>query len=378
MRAFEDLTRMPIMENALKHFKNIQDPRSIRNQKHPVMMLIGTTLLASLSGIDSFSGFADFTESHFEALAQYFDFPHGPPSHDTYQRFWEAVNPEEFYAAFLAFTESLSTVLGQLINVDGKTIKHSGHEKALHIVSAWCHSNQLVLGQQKVDSKSNEITAIPALLKVLDLNNRIITIDAMGAQREICEQITSQGGDYLISLKGNQGSLHKDVIDYFKDQKTLEKSLTSEENDKGHGRIEQRVAYSFDDIEWLQQEHQWPGLKSIGMVATTVWKKDKVIEETRFYISSLPANARQLNHAARAHWGIENQLHWRLDVVFNEDGACVRNDNAAENLDILRKWALNALQKVDRKPDQSLKSLMRKSAMSFRHLQQVVKQIFHA
>ena len=135
LRAFEDLTRMPIMENALKHFKNIQDPRSIRNQKHPVMMLIGTTLLASLSGIDSFSGFADFTESHFEALAQYFDFPHGPPSHDTYQRFWEAVNPEEFYAAFLAFTESLSTVLGQLINVDGKTIKHSGHEKALHIVS---------------------------------------------------------------------------------------------------------------------------------------------------------------------------------------------------------------------------------------------------
>lgn len=366
------------MENALKHFKNIQDPRSIRNQKHPVLMIIGTTLLASLSGIDNFSGFADFTESHIEELIPYFDFPNGAPSHDTYQRFWEAVNPEEFYAAFLAFTQSLATVLGQLINIDGKTIKHSGYEKALHIVSAWCYSNQLVLAQEKVDSKSNEITAIPSLLKLLDLNNRIITIDAMGAQREICGQIISQGGDYLISLKGNQGMLHKDVIDYFGNKKTLKNSLISEENDKGHGRIEKRIAYSFDDIEWLQQEHKWPGLKSIGMVSTTVWKKDKMIEEKRFYISSLPSNARQLNHAARAHWSIENQLHWRLDVVFNEDGACVRNDNAAENLNILRKWALNALQKVDRKAGQSTKSLMRKSAMSFKHLQGVVKQIFHA
>ncbi len=366
------------MENALKHFKNIQDPRSIRNQKHPVMTLIGTTLLASLSGIDSFSGFADFTESHIEELSPYFDFPSGAPSHDTYQRFWEAVNPEEFYAAFLAFTQSLSMALGKLINVDGKTIKHSGHEKALHIVSAWCHSNQLVLAQQKVDSKSNEITAIPVLLKLLDLNNRIVTIDAMGAQREICEQIISQGGDYLISLKGNQGMLHNDVMDYFNDKKTLENSLISEENDKGHGRIEQRVAHSFDHIEWLQQEHKWPGLKSIGMVATTVCKKDKVMEEKRFYISSLSADAKQLNQAARAHWSIENQLHWRLDVVFNEDGACIRNDNAAENLDILRKWALNALQKVDRKPGQSIKSLMRKSAMSFQHLHGVVNKILHA
>lgn len=369
---------MPVMNNALKYFKDIQDPRSIRNQKHPVLMLIGTTLLASLAGIDSFSGFADFTEAHIDELSHYFDFPNGAPSHDTYQRLWEAVNPDEFYTAFLAFTESLSKVLGDLINIDGKTIRHSGREKALHIVSAWCHANQLVLAQEKVDSKSNEITAIPELLKILDLDNRIVTIDAMGAQREICEQIISQGGDYVISLKGNQGTLHKDVMDYFSNKKTLENSLISEENDKGHGRIEQRIAHSFDDIRWLQQEHEWPGLKSIGMVSTNVWKKDKHTEEVRFYISSLPANAKQLNHAARAHWSIENQLHWRLDVVFNEDGACIRNDNAAENLDILRKWALNALQKAERKPGQSMKSLMRKSAMSFQHLKRVVKQIFHA
>jgi predicted transposase YbfD/YdcC len=234
------------------------------------------------------------------------------------------------------------------------------------------------LAQEKIDNKSNEITALPKLIKLLDLKNKIVTIDAMGAQREICKQIVEQEGNYVISLKGNQGTLHDDVVTYFNDEKTLEKSLISEENDKGHGRIEQRIAYSFENIEWLQQEHEWPGLKSIGMVRTTVNKGDKILEEQRFYISSLPADARQLNQAARLHWGIENQLHWRLDVTFNEDGACIRNDNAAENIDILRKWALNVLQKAKQKPDQSIKSLMRKNAMSFRHLTGIVNKIFHA
>jgi predicted transposase YbfD/YdcC len=366
------------MENALKYFENIQDPRSVRNQKHPLMTLIGTTLLASLAGIDSFSGFADFTESHFEGLEKYFEFPNGPPSHDTYQRFWDAVDPQEFYCSFEGFTQALATAIGTYINVDGKAIRNSGHDKALHIVSAWCQANQLTLAQEKVDSKSNEITALPKLLGLLDLKGRIVTIDAMGAQRNVCAQIIEQEGDYVISLKGNQGTLHDDVTTYFKDQKLLKKCLSSEENDKGHGRIEQRIAYSFDDIEWLQKEHKWPGLKSIGMVATTVNKAGKIIEEQRFYISSLPADARQLNQAARLHWSIENQLHWRLDVVFNEDGACIRNDNAAENIDILRKWALNVLQKAKQKPDQSIKGLMRKNAMSFKHLVGVVNKIFHA
>ena len=366
------------MENALNYFKNIQDPRSNRNQKHPVMTLIGTTLLASLAGIDSFSGFADFTESHFEELEKFFEFPHGSPSHDTYQRFWDGVNPQEFYFSFETFTQALATAIGTYINLDGKTIRNSGNEKALHIVSAWCQANQLVLAQEKVDSKSNEITAIPKLMRLLDLRNRVVTIDAMGAQRDICKQIIEQEGDYVISLKGNQGTLHNDVIAYFKNEKTLEKSLVSEENDKGHGRIEQRIAYSFEDIDWLQKEHEWPGLKSIGMVKTTVIKGDKLLQEERFYISSLPADARKLNEAARLHWGIENQLHWRLDVTFNEDGACIRNDNAAENVDILQKWALNVLQKAKQKPNQSIKSLMRKNAMSFKHLAGVVNKIFHA
>src|SRR3990167_3688983 len=334
------------MENVLQYFENLQDPRSPRNQKHPFMTLIGTSLLASLAGIDSFSGFADFTESHFEELEKWFKFPSGTPSHDTYQRFWDALNPQEFYQSFSEFTNILATVTGTYINVDGKTIKNSGHEKALPIVSAWCQANQLTLAQAKVDSKSNEITALPKLFNLLDLKERIITIDAMGTQRNVCNQIVEQGGDYVISLKGNQGTLHDDVKSYFQDKDLIEKCLSSEENDKGHGRIEKRIAYSCNDIAWLQKEHKWPGLKSIGMVTSVVNKAGKIMEEQRFYISSLSADARQLNQAARLHWGVENQLHWRLDVIFNEDKGCIRNDNAAENIDILRKWALNVLQKA--------------------------------
>lgn len=366
------------MEDLLDFFTDVHDPRSNRNQKHPLKTLIGTTLLASLSGIDSFSGFSDFTEAHYDNLNKYFEFPFGVPSHDTYQRLWDGIDPEEFYRSFHEFAGYLADVASDIINLDGKTIRHSGKEKALHIVSAWCRANQLTLAQEKVDDKSNEITALPKLIKLLDLNSRIVTIDAMGAQREICALITEKKGDYVISLKGNQGSLYSDVMEYFSNQKLRDDCLTSAENDKGHGRLEQRIAYSCDDIDWLQLNHDWPGLKSIGLVKTRVERKGKVAEEERYYISSLAADAKLLNHAARSHWGIENQLHWRLDVVFNEDGGCIRNDNAAENIDILRKWALNVLQKAKTKASQSIKSIMRKNSMSFEHLSQTVKRVFHA
>lgn len=294
------------MQEALKYFESIEDPRSQRNQRHPFMTIIGATLLASLAGIDSFSGMADFTEAHFEQLQDYFDFPFGPPSHDTYQRFWDSINPSEFYQSFQLFTASLDKIASTFINLDGKTIRNSGAKKALHIVSAWCHANQLTLAQEKVDSKSNEITALPKLIKLLDLQGRIVTIDAMGAQREICAQIIEQAGNYVISLKGNQGTLYKDVTTYFNDVNFLSKCIYSEENDKGHGRLEQRIAYSSSDIDWLKNEHDWPGLKSVGLVTSIVEKRGKKYEEQRFYISSLVANAKLLNQAARAHWSIES------------------------------------------------------------------------
>ena len=366
------------MDSTLKYFKNIEDPRSDRNKKHPLMMLIGTTLLASLAGIDSFSGFSHFTEAHLEHLEQYFNFPYGVPSHDTYQRLWDAISPEEFYQSFEVFTQDLASMRSSLVSLDGKTIRRSGHHRPLHIVSAWCHENSLILAHQKVDEGDNEISTLPKLISLLDLNHRIVTIDAIGAQRKICAQIIEKGGDYVISLKGNQGDLHHDVKGYFEEKSALNKYASSEESDKGHGRTEQRKAYSCDQIEWLQKMHQWPGLKSIGMVTSKVEKRGKTSKEERFYISSLPANARLLNKAARSHWGIENKLHWRLDVVFNEDGACIRNDNAAENVDVARKWALNVLQKTKEKPSQSIKSIMRKNAMSFKYLLKTIDNIFHA
>lgn len=197
------------MKHALSHyFSQLTDPRSIRNQKHPLEMLIGTSLLAALCGIDSFSGIQDFVDMHMETLKDCFEFPHGLPRHDTYQRLWDALSPEQFKTCFSDFIESLEKIKSDIISLDGKTIRNSGREKALHIVSAWCHKNQMVFGQEKINSKSNEITAIPKVLNLLDLEHKIITIDAMGAQRSICQQIVNNQGDYVISLKGNQGTLH--------------------------------------------------------------------------------------------------------------------------------------------------------------------------
>lgn len=365
-----------MQDKLLQYFSNVSDPRSCRNQRHPFATLIGTSLLAALSGIDSFSGMQIFAEAHIDELENYFDFPFGAPSHDTFQRFWDALSPQEFIESFTLFTQEIEKIAADIISIDGKTIRNSGKENALHIVSAWCQANQLVLAQEKVNAKSNEITAIPQLLKLLDLRDRIVTIDAMGAQREICAQITGQLGDYVVCLKGNQGTLHDDVKQYLSDAKYHEE--INENNDKGHGRIEQRTAVVNRSIRWLQQEHEWPGLKTIGKIESRVLKKGKESRETRYYISSLEMSARQLNDIARKHWGIENQLHWRLDVVFNEDKACIRNDNAAENMDILRKWSLNAVGQVKEKPSQSIKGIMRKNSMSFKYLISNVKKIFHA
>ena len=367
-----------MQEYISKYFNGIQDPRSIRNQRHNFMTIVGTSLLSMLSGIDSFSGMQDYVSSHEEEISKYFDLKSGAPSHDTYQRFWEGINPEEFLNAFQLFISSLNKISGDVVNIDGKTVRNSGKSKPLHIVSAWCRANQLVLGQEKVDEKSNEITAIPKLLSLLDLENKIITIDAMGAQREICEQIIAQGGDYVICVKGNQGSLFDDIVLYLRDKENYQ--YINEDNDKGHGRIEQRTASCTQDINWLQERHNWPGLCSIGKVESKVIhiKSGKERSDTRYYISSLNANAGRLNEIARSHWCIENQLHWRLDVVFNEDKACIRNENATQNMDILRKWSLNVMSKAKENPSQSIKSVMRKNSMSFKYLISNVKKIFHA
>jgi predicted transposase YbfD/YdcC len=368
-------------------FQSVSDPRSHRNREYNLETILGITLLGGLTGIDSFSGLGDYAEAHYDSLKQYFILPDTAPSHDTFQRILGAINPTEFYNSFSAFTKKLATIKSEIISLDGKTIRNSannkinksnGNNNPLHIVSAWCQKNQLVLAQHKVREKSNEITAIPEVLKLLDLNGRIITIDAMGCQRDICQQIIDKEGDYLIAIKGNQKTLFEDIKEYFSDEQLLSNCNNWSEYDKGSGRLEERHCFVTSEVDWLQKHHNWPGLKSIAIVKSKRTKKDKITNEMRYYISSMPANAEIFCKAARSHWGIENSLHWRLDVVFNEDKSCITNDNAAENMDIVRKWALNILQKAKDKPDQSIRGLQRKSAMSFKHLVKVIDKIFHA
>jgi predicted transposase YbfD/YdcC len=219
----------------------------------------------------------------------------GVPSHDAYQRLWEAISPLQFRESFIEFVESLQKIDSEIISLDGKTIRNSGREKPLHIVSAWCHNNSMVFAQEKVSAKSNEITAIPEVLKKLDLKGKIITIDAMGAQRSICEQIVSGGGDYLISLKGNQKSFHEDIKLFLENCENHR--FTNENNDKGHGRIDRRVAVTSHDVSWLQEIHDWPGLRSVGRVVSETVKKGKETVEERYYISSLPLDAQKLSCA---------------------------------------------------------------------------------
>jgi predicted transposase YbfD/YdcC len=356
-----------LKEQLASIFSGVDDPRSLRNQKHPFLSLIGISLLGALAGFDSFSGLADFAEAHHDSLKSIFDLPYGSPSHDTFQRFFDGIDPQQFTDHFILFTENLAQAISEIISVDGKTIRNST-ENPLHIVSAWCEANQLVLGQVKIPEKSNEITAIPLLLKLLDLSGKIITIDAIGCQREISQQIIDQGGDYVLGLKGNQKTLFEDVVDYFK---TTLSGATWSELDKGHGRFEERICHVIDDIHWLQEQHQWPGLRSVARVISKRTIKDKESIEERYYISSLPADAEKICKTARAHWGIENRLHWRLDVVFNEDKCCIRNDNAAENMGIMRKWALNILNAA--KGKSSIKSLQRKASMSFNFMLSLLK-----
>lgn len=367
---------MSNIEDIFNIFLSIDDPRSERNKIHDLVSLIGTSFCAVLSGIDSFSGIEDFVEIHFEELSKYFNLTGGVPSHDTYQRLWNTINPKQFLATFSEFVDNLQKVSSEIVSIDGKTIRNSGKEKPLHIVSAWCHNNSMVFAQEKVHAKSNEITAIPELLKKIDLQGKTITIDAIGAQKNICEQIVSGNGDYVIALKKNQKNLFEDVELFLRDP--ANHKFTNENNDKGHGRIEQRIAMVSQDISWLQEIHEWPGLKTIGKVVSKVIKKGKETKEIRYYISSKLIDAQELNDIARKHWGIENRLHWRLDVIFNEDKAGIRNDNSAENMNIMRKWALSMLVRAKKKPYQSIRSIMRKNSMSLSHLVDSVNSIFHA
>jgi len=271
------------------------------------------------------------------------------PSHDTFGDVFAAIDTDKFSECFSKWVRDLACLVDEdIIAIDGKCLRRSldkaSNKAAIYMVSAWAQKNSLVLGQVKVADKSNEITAIPTLLSRLDIAGSVITMDAMGCQKKIANQIIEKGGDYVFSLKGNQGSLHEDVTTYFESSLSPESVVIT--FDGGHGRIETRSVRVTDEIAWLTENHSWVGLKSIIAVTATRETKNKITKETRYFISSLSAdNPHQLEHAIRAHWAVENNLHWVLDMAFDEDSNRTRQGDSASNLAVIRHIALNLIKK---------------------------------
>ncbi len=335
----------------LEHFSELSDPRR-DNSRHLLLDIWVISLCAVICGADGWEDIADYGQSKREWFAQFLELPHGIPSHDTFQRVLSSLDPEELASCFLQWTRSISELSqGEIIAIDGKTLRRSFDRScdktAIHMVSAWANTNRLVLGQVKVDEKSNEITAIPQLLKMLEIQGCIVTIDAMGCQKEIATTIVDQEADYVLALKGNQGLLHEEIQLFFEDVKNHEFQGIPhdfhETIDGDHGRIEIRRHWIISDIDWLADKPLWKNLHRIGMVEALRDTKEKVTTETRFYITSLPEKAKLFAHAVREHWGIENSLHWVLDIAFREDESRIRKDNGAQNFASLRHIALNLL-----------------------------------
>lgn len=366
-------------------FSNLKDPRISRKKLYPMIEILFVVLCGSICGAESWRDYVLFGKEKLEFLRGYFAFNNGIASKNTFARVFGSLDPECFKACFIDWVKGLQTVLNEVIAIDGKTLRGSfdtaGSSAAIHMVSAFATEARLVLAQQKVDEKSNEITAIPKLLDLFSLQGQIVTIDAMGCQSAIAEKIIDQGGDYVLALKGNQGTLCQDVTLFLETEVLKKKSKMIEDDheevDCGHGRIETRKCFISSQIEWLPQQDKWKGLKSIAMIEERREIGVKVSVERRFFISSLPANAQKLAAAVRAHWAVENCLHWTLDLVFNEDASRVRKDNAPENMALVRHIVLNMLNKAKTSfKDVSIKGLRKKAGWGNETLRFILMQSF--
>jgi len=340
----------------LAYFGELPDPRIDRCKRHQLIDIIVIGICAVICGADSFVEMEEFGRAKRDWFETFLDLPNGIPSHDTFRRVFGLLKPSEFQRCFLAWIESVQEqTKGEVIAIDGKalrgTFERSTNKLAIRMVSAWATGNSLVLGQVKTTEKSNEITAIPCLLRLLEIEGCLVTIDATGCQKEIVEQIVEHKADYCISLKGNQGILHEEVREYFEwARSTFFKQLEysyAESVEKDHGRIETRRCWSVSDVDWLHHKEEWKGLRSICAVEAERVEvvTQKQSRETRYFISSLESDAKGLMKAVRKHWAVENSLHWVSDVAFREDHCQIRKDNGAENFAMLRHIALNLLKR---------------------------------
>jgi predicted transposase YbfD/YdcC len=346
-----------------EHFATLPDPRDGKKTEHLLVDILTVTLCAVICGADDWVAVATFGRAKEAWLRTFLALPHGIPSHDTFGRVFRLLDPDELRRCFLAWVRAVvgepGEGVGRGVAIDGKTLRRS-HDRAagkgaLHLVSAWATDSGLVLGQVATAEKSNEVTAIPALLRLLAVEGAVVTIDAMGCQTAIAAQVVAQGADYVLALKDNQPTAHERVRLAFVDADDavgttlpLADLVPHATVEKGHGRIERRRCLAIDDPEYLayvDPEGAWPGLRSVVRVESTRRIGDAVSTEARHYLSSLPADAALLQRVVRAHWGVENRLHWALDVAFREDDCRVRADHAPENLAIVRHLALNLLRR---------------------------------
>lgn len=344
----------PSQHTIAHHFAKLRDPRKFHSPSHLLVDIVTIAICAVICGADDWVAIETFGRAKEKWFRTFLRLPNGIPSHDTFGQVFADLDPSQFQRCFLSWVTTISQLIaGEVVAIDGKTVRRS-HDKgmgkaAIHMVSAWASQNRLVLGQVKVDDKSNEITAIPELLRVLALQRCIVTIDAMGCQTEIAAHIIDQEADYLLALKANHGRLYQEVERLFNDALNDPKAIpyqTSRMVNKGHGRIEIRQCWTIGDpryIAYLDPQARWRGLQTVVRIEAQRRPETDLSQEVRYYLSSLPADPNRLNQVARSHWSIENELHWVLDVAFSEDDSRVRQGYAAQNLTVVRQIALNLL-----------------------------------
>ena len=358
------------MDNPLKYFAELTDPRVERNREHRLEEILLIAIAAVLSGAESWNDIAAYGKDKLAWLQTFLRLPGGIPSHDTFNRVFAALDPEEMEKGFVAWVSSLSKLTaGEVVAIDGKTLcgtREAGRTQLVHMVSAWAEGNGLVLGQRKVDEKSNEITAIPKLLAALELAGTVVTIDAMGCQRAIAEKIIEKKADYVLAVKDNQGLLAEQVRDSFS---LLDADSVAEQIDCGHGRVEQRKCSVIADLSMIEKAAEWASLQGLVRIESERYHKvsGKMEREIRYYITSLKPDAERLNSVIRQHWGIENKLHWVLDVGFGEDLDRKRAGHAAQNFSVLNRIALNLL-KQDKSSKRSIQGKRLKAAWNHPYL----------